>query len=136
MSKILLDTNVLIYAIDENSAFYSAARKMFDSEHELFTTSKNISEFFAVITRAPVISLSIEEALDVIEDFSSLLTILYPTPQSMTIFQRLLRQYKFTGLKIHDLEIACIGLAYHIKHIATCNIKDFEGIQEVNLLTL
>ncbi len=71
MSKILLDTNVLIYAIDQDSVFYAASRTILDSEDNLFTTSKNLSEFLAVITRAPVISLSIEDALAALDDLTN-----------------------------------------------------------------
>lgn len=136
MSKILLDTNVLIYSIDQDSAFYTPARTILDSDHELYTTCKNISEFLAVITRAPVISLSMEEALTVVDDFIKVLIVLYPDDLSFTIFQKLLRQYQPTGLRIHDVEIASIGLAHHINQIATFNKKDFEGIQEINLFEL
>ena len=62
--------------------------------------------------------------------FIKFLTILYPTEASFKIFRTLLQQYAPTGLKIHDVEIASIGLAHHIKQIATFNDKDFEGIQE------
>ena len=46
MNKVLLDTNVLIYSIDEESKYFNIAQKLIYSyKFELFTTSKNISEF-------------------------------------------------------------------------------------------
>jgi hypothetical protein len=74
MSKILLDTNVLIYAVDEESSFYPASRALLDSEHELFTSCKNISEFLAVLTRAPITSISLEDALATVDDFRTIMT--------------------------------------------------------------
>ena len=54
MNNILLDTNLLIYAIDEDSKYYNSVQKILDNEsNNLFTTSKNISEFLSVITRYP-----------------------------------------------------------------------------------
>ncbi len=45
MNKILIDTNVLIYSIDEDSEFFESSRKMlFDDNYEIYTTSKNLSE--------------------------------------------------------------------------------------------
>lgn len=50
MNKILVDTNVLIYSIDEDSKYFDSAQKIFSEELELYTTSKNLSEFLTVVT--------------------------------------------------------------------------------------
>lgn len=42
MSKLLLDTNVLIYSIDEDSKYFTKAHNIFAEQHELYTTSKNL----------------------------------------------------------------------------------------------
>ncbi len=47
MSKIFVDTNILIYSIDEDSRFYSKSQKLiFASNFELFTSSKNYLNFY------------------------------------------------------------------------------------------
>jgi len=79
---------------------------------------------------------TIDKALLVIQDFMDILTILYPSEKSLTIFKDLLQKYKPTGLKIHDFEILSIGLTNQINTIATFNVKDFEEISEINLWTL
>jgi len=44
MSKILVDTNVFIYAFDESSQFHKKTVAILENEeNELFTTTKNIS---------------------------------------------------------------------------------------------
>ena len=44
MNNILIDTNLLIYAIDEDSKYYHSVQKLLDDEsNNLFTTSKNIT---------------------------------------------------------------------------------------------
>ena len=46
MTNILFDTNLLIYAIDEDSKYFNSVQKLLDDDSlNLFTTSKNISEF-------------------------------------------------------------------------------------------
>ncbi len=136
MNKVLLDTNVLIYSIDEDSKYYSQTKKLiFESSSELFTSSKNISEFLSVITRLPGNILSIKNALAVVQDFTDIFTILYPSEASFSIFKKLLQKYQPTGLKIHDFEIISIGLANGISAIATVNIKDFKNISEVELFS-
>jgi len=138
MSKILLDTNILIYSIDEDSKYFQSAQNLIlnNTSDELYTTSKNISEFLAVVTRMSQNSLNIEDALQITEDFSNLLTILYPSPLSFSKFQYLLIKYKPRGIKIHDFEIVSIALAHQIDFIATLNEKDFEFIKEIKLYSL
>ena len=78
MNDLLIDTNVLVYAIDEDSQFFTQARSLFDkNEFELCTTSKNLVEFLAVTTRAKIPALSIDDALGVVEDYIQTLTVFY-----------------------------------------------------------
>jgi len=133
MNKLLVDTNILIYSIDEGSKYFQRSQNIFSDKVELYTTSKNLSEFLSVITRLPKNSLSLDDALLIIEDFTNAMTILYPNEKSFLIFQRLLRKYKPTGLKIHDYEILSIGLANQINTIATLNEKDFKEVKEIKL---
>ena len=133
MKKILIDTNVLIYSIDKDSKYFLQSHNLLlDPTLELYTTSKNISEFLVVITRYPGKSLSIENALILIEDFSKILTFLYPNPASLKIFRQFLRKHKPTGLIIHNFEIASIALAHNITQMATFNTKDFDLINELS----
>ena len=106
---------------------------LFESNFELFTTSKNLIEFLTVVTIGKEIPLSIEKAMSVVKDFTRVFTILYPTKGSFAIFEELLEKYRPTGLKIHDYEIISIGLVNGINQIATFNSKDFEDIEEVNI---
>ena len=90
----------------------------------------------AVITRIPGNSISIDDALLVIQDFTEISNVLYPSERSFSIFKDLLQNYKPTGLKIHDFEIISIGLASQINTIATFNEKDFNQVEEIKLYPL
>ena len=69
---ILVDTNVLIYAVDADSRFHEQAIKFLsDSALKLFTTSKNISESLVVLTRNSEIELSSSECLDILNSLLS-----------------------------------------------------------------
>ena len=134
MNKVLLDTNVLIYSIDEESKYFEKSHTILsDINLQLFTTSKNISEFLAVITRIPDRSLSIQQALIVVRDFQNIFTFLYLTEHSYRVFIDLIKKYKPVGTRIHDFEIASIAIENHIMDIATFNAKDFSGVEEVNV---
>ena len=87
-----------------------------------------------MVTRLPQNKLSIKEVLQVIEDFTSFISILYPTPLSFQIFKKLLEDYTPTGLVIHDYEIMSIAIENNINTIATFNSKDFSNIKELNTL--
>ena len=134
MSKLLLDTNVLIYSLDEGSKYFNKAHNIFSEQFELYTTSKNLSEFLSVITRIPN-PLSLKDALIVIEDFVNVMTILYPNAESFLVFKDLLQKYQPVGLQIHDYEILSIGLTNKVTTIATFNEKDFNKVNEIKLHT-
>lgn len=136
-NSILVDTNVLIYAVDADSQFNNQAVKFLsDSALKLFTTSKNISEFLVVLTRNAEIELSSSECLDILSSLLSDIEILYPTPISMDFFQKLVRKYNPRGLWIHDVEIASIGMAHGISVIATNNSADFKRIAELEVIEI
>jgi len=137
MNRILVDTNILVYAVDEDSIFHSAAETVLrSSEHSLFTTSKNLSEFLVVLTRGVVAPVSVEEALLLLEDLLKNFTVLYPNDSSRRVLERLLRKYQPRGLKIHDFEIMSIGLDNGIRRIATMNKDDFKRVEEIELIDL
>ena len=137
MSNVLFDINLLLYAIDEDSKYFNSVQGLLnDDSLKLYTTSKNISEFLSVVTRLPNKSLSIKDALFIIEEFRSTFAIIYPTEKSHLIFIDLLKKYSPHGLKIHDYEIISIALSNKIKKIATFNQKDFSGIEEIELVSI
>lgn len=63
MSKLLVDTNILIYSKDSSSVFHDFAERVIKSNTKLYTTSKNLSEYYAVVTKGSSPLLSPLEAL-------------------------------------------------------------------------
>lgn len=68
MNDILIDTNVFIYDLDKSSQYNKTANKILNSDNSLFTSSKNISEFFAVLSKFDV---SIDLILKYYEDINA-----------------------------------------------------------------
>ena len=54
MNKIFLDTNVLIYAKDKSSSYHERSTKLLSQPFQFYTSSKNLSEYFAVVTRGEI----------------------------------------------------------------------------------
>lgn len=134
MNKVLLDTNILIYSKDSSSAFHSVATAIINSNHKLFTTSKNLSEYYAVVTKGVNPLLTSTEALHDLQEFSALSEILYPTPLSQQKLIELITVHQPKGLKIHDLEIAAIALVNGVNNIATINNADFQNIKGLSII--
>lgn len=137
MSKLLVDTNILVYGIDEDSQFFNQSRQILDhSENQLITTSKNLIEFLAVVTRSSGYDLETKVALEILDEIIQRVEIVYPSQDSLAIFLELSERYQPKGLKLHDFEIISIGLAAGVHDVATFNTKDFKAVKEVSLLDL
>ena len=137
MSKLLLDSNVLVYSIDEDSRFFSRARKVIDTtDKSLLTTSKNLAEFLSVITKSNGYDLNPQLALEILGEIIQGIEVIYPSYESTRVFLDLVQQYQPKGLKIHDFEIISIGLANGCHEFATFNTKDITLVKEISLLNI
>lgn len=134
MNRLLIDTNILIYSKDSSSAFNSVALNVIQGNFKLFTTSKNLSEYYAVVTKGVNPLLTPAEALNDLQEFSALCEILYPSPVSQQKLWELITTHHPKGLKIHDLEIAAIALANRVENISTINTSDFKNIEGLKVI--
>lgn len=134
MSKMLIDTNVLVYSKDKSSVFHRASISVFNGSDQLYTTSKNLAEYYAVVTKGNAPLLSPLEAIHDITEFALYCTILYPTLLSHQKLFELIRKYQPKGLKVHDFEIASIALVSGVPNVATFNQGDFKQITGMDVL--
>jgi len=136
MSNVLIDTNVLIYAIDKSSSYHLWASRFFnDTSFSCYTTSKNLSELLCVLTRGPEPALAIEEALNAVKVFVTHCRVLYPDSTSWQLLSDWVIKYSVRGLLVHDYEIASIAVSHGITTIATVNRGDFKKITEIAVLS-
>ena len=98
MSKLLLDTNILIYSKDKNSQFHFKSQTLLSSSFDFCITSKNLSEYYAVTTKRIIPLLTSEQALADLEEFSAYFTILYPNELSLSILKKLIKKHHPKGL--------------------------------------
>jgi len=131
MSKVLVDTNIFIYALDKSSSYHLAANKILSNESlELYTTSKNISEYFAVCSKLKV---DIQKMVGFYEDMKNNIQIIYLSAGSLVHFEKPVEKYAPKGNRVFDVEIVSIMLHHDIKLISTFNGKDFIAISEVKI---
>jgi predicted nucleic acid-binding protein len=136
MCRTLIDTNILIYAKDSSSVFHKASLNIFSCGDELFLTSKNLTEYFSVVTKGVQPLLTPAEVLLDLTEFIDNCKVLYPNNTSQQKLSELILKYNPKGLLIHDFEIASIGIVNGVNRIATFNDVDFKKIFEIEVIDL
>jgi len=132
MTKILLDTNVLIYYLDSDSKYFPNVNLVLSSPTSSFLiTTKVLSEYFAVGSKMGLSASVLKKQLEVIQSAS---TLLYPSMKSTKVFLSLIEKYQPKGNQVYDLEIVSVMLANGIDTIFTFNKKDFTKIEEIQIL--
>jgi predicted nucleic acid-binding protein len=92
MNRLLIDTNILVYAKDASSVFHQVSTTLLKSDNQLFTTSKNLTDY-AVVTKGENPLLHPAEALQDLIDFSSICTILFPTETSTQLLSQFVSKH-------------------------------------------
>jgi predicted nucleic acid-binding protein len=131
--KILLDTNILLYAMDKSSKYHSISVGILENEKfKLFTSLKNISELISVNSKKGVDKkITLNFITETILEISELI---FPTKKSFNEFLKIISNYEVRGNKVYDMEIVSIMLAHELDTIATFNHKDFIEIDEIKIL--
>lgn len=140
MSKILIDTNILIYAIDSQSQFNHKALKLFEKidngEFDICIFERSLYELVAVLS-SPIFANKI--TLSQIKEYLSYLrgypfTILYSNSQITNTAWRLFFNLPSTKNRIYDLVLAATAIEHQVEIIYTKNVKDFENIKELEII--
>ncbi len=134
MSKVIVDTNVLIYGLDPHSGFHTSSVELLrDISNTLFIPTKVVSEYFAVCSK-----LGIDDSIiwNFYEEIKQYTTILFPDQNSLIHFEILVKKYKPRGNRVFDIEIVSVALANNLTHVATANISDFQRISEIQLIPI
>lgn len=130
MNKLLIDTNIFIYAMNADSQFHSKSVNILNLDSQLYTTSLNISEYLSVASKMRIKHKVIWGFFKSIKEN---IEILYPNHKSFQIFEKLINRHKPAANHVYDVEIISIMLANGIKEVATFNDKDFTIVEEINI---
>lgn len=132
MTKVLVDTNLLIYALDSGSSYYSKSMSILaNPQYQLYITSKNITEYFAVSSK---LRIPPKQVWNFYKEVKQNVIILYPNDESILRLERMIKKYQPKGNAIFDLEVVATALTAGVKNIATVNLKDFQQIKGIRLL--
>lgn len=132
-AEAFLDTNVLVYAIDSDSPFYQAARRVLDSTQRTYAISAQIIfEFLSLVTnvkrvRSPLPPDHAHGALRTILARPNL-RLLAIDSQAVGKALALASKHKLTGPRVFDTLVAGVMIRYRIPVIITANVKHFQSL--------
>lgn len=137
--RTLIDTNVLVYALDTDSRQHLASKEALAAalspDGELCVVQQVLAEFYATITNPKRVPRPLGSAVaaDEIESLLALpgLTLL-PQPADLTeTTLELLRRVPVGGAGIFDLQIAAAALGNRVRRVLTYDTKVFSRIEDL-----
>ncbi|MCI0493688.1 PIN domain-containing protein [candidate division KSB1 bacterium] len=139
LGRILLDTNILVYADNINSPFHATAKEIRDGclrgEIQGCLSPQNLYEYFAVVTDSKKVEfpLSPEETINEIEKYLRVkaIKIIFPKPTTIQRVINLVKKYKIKKQEIFDIQLVATMLDNGVKNIVTLNEKHFKTISEI-----
>ncbi len=139
---ILIDSNIWVYGVKEDSPFYKQARSIIDraNKGEIRTciSPQILGEFYTVVTNPQKTSppLTPDEAVEIIKSLLSTEAVLtiYPSKNTLEITLELVRRYQIKALDFFDAYIVATMLDNRVEKIYTVNDKDFKPFKEIEVI--
>lgn len=139
-NAVLLDTNILVYAYNADSEYYSACRPLLNrainGDIDACFAPQILFEFFAVVTNPARVSNPIApaEALDEIEKIVDSLPHITPPIDLHERVVTLMRHLGFGSKHIYDVVLAATMLGNGISRIYTYDADRFQKIPGISVL--
>lgn len=136
MDLKLIDTNILIYAINLNSKFNKSSR-VYLSENVTFSViaDQNINEALRLLTHEKYENkLSLNKALRALKNIQDRCISIHPNSQTSEIFIKILSKYNVSSNRLYDAYLVATMYANGIKTIVTANEKDFIQFPELKVI--
>lgn len=139
---VLVDTNVLIYAMLPETEHHQRARMLLErgqgEDGRLCFTPQIFSEFYAIATNPRRVTLP-RTPQEVLITFNQIMElrgmILLPIPLDiLDRMKSLLEKYPVKGNEIFDIQLVASMLGNGVEKIQTFNRKHFERYSEITIL--
>ncbi len=146
MTAKLIDTNILVYANNEDSEFHAVCKsiveKAVNGEIKAAIAVQNLIELYAVVTdkRRVERPLSAIKAKELIEFYrgNANIRIIAPTPQTVDTVAKLIEKHRPRSQSIFDCFLIATMLDNGVPAIYTANsdhFKPFDSIKVINPLS-
>ena len=144
--RVLVDTNILLRAIQHDSPLCDPARKalklLHRQGHELCLTPQNVKEFWNACTR-PTDNNGLGISIPGAERHTRLLeryfAVLPDSALTYACWRQLVPMHQVIGAKVHDAYLVAAMKTHGCNHILTFNTSDFtryDDIQSIDPRTL
>jgi predicted nucleic acid-binding protein len=133
---IFIDTNILVYATDDESPFHAKSLgmlKRFMADGIDFAISPQIvREYLVVLTRGlppddPARSAALYNVGKFIEEFK----LLDENSETVAKLQTILENFSVGGKQIHDANIVAVMQVHGVKRLLTHNLDDFKKYDQL-----
>ena len=132
---MLIDSNIIIYAINADSPKCKRAQELLKQNTNLQITEQNILEALKVLTHSKFSSpMKTEDAITAITNITDALTVITPNLTSLYLALTLIGTNNLSGNRIFDAYLAATALSNGIDTIATDNVKDFEKFEGIKII--
>jgi predicted nucleic acid-binding protein len=136
--RILVDTNILLRAIQNENPFCSVARRALKSLHRqrcrLCLTPQNVREFWNVCTR-PTDHNGLGISVPGTESHTPLLeryfTVLADSALTYSTWRQLVAAHNVIGVEVHDAWLVAAMKSHGLSRILTFNTGDFARYDDI-----
>ena len=134
---MLIDSNILVYAINSSSPKHIAAQRFIQrSVGKLEVAHQNIFETLRVLTHPKFPNpMKISEAVDAVENILKACDIIAPDYKTHRIALELIKKYKIVSNQIFDAYLAATAISNGIATLARDNIKDLQRFSEITIIS-
>lgn len=133
--RILLDTNILIYAYDRSSPYHVKAAEIvklaLTGEFEAVVAQQNLIEFANVLTsnyKIPASSVS-QDIENILKDFQ----LITPLPKTIHLFLKLIQDLNVKTY-LFDIYLVATMIDNDIESLITLNDQDFAEIKGLTVI--
>ena len=140
---MILDANLLLYAVDENSAHYRAASSWLTEalagETRVGLPWQTIGAFLRIVTHPRVVErpLSAADAWGYVENWLAVPAVWIPpaTESTARVYARLATQVNVTGNLVPDAQLAALAIEHGVELAsADTDFMRFPGLRWINPL--
>ncbi|MBI4062418.1 PIN domain-containing protein [Candidatus Gottesmanbacteria bacterium] len=133
---MLIDTNLIIYAINRASPKHKRAKQfLVQNQHNLAVADQNILEALRVLTH-PKFSrpMTFFQAAKAVDGITLAAKIVAPTEETLPIARALMDTYTRAENRVFDAYLVATMLSHDIQEIATDNERDFIMYKEIAVI--
>ncbi len=139
--RLLVDTNVLVYAVDSSAPQHAAAKSLYDKalvgDIELCITTQLLLEYVSVVTnpkrtRNPI---SVDEAWGDVDDFRALLPLIAPDADHLERVVELARTLQIGRTDVFDLSTAATMIGAGVDTVYTFDPSVFGRVPGITVRT-